>query len=126
MRILIVEPEAEGHHGTYLRWLVAGILARGWDYTIATTRTAAERPLIAPLIRKPEHLAVIATRGDGPTSTRRLALLRQEARAWRSFRDTARAASRRVALDAVLMPYVDYCFHMLALRGSPFGQLPWC
>jgi glycosyltransferase involved in cell wall biosynthesis len=28
-------------------------------------------------------------------------------------------------VDMVIIPYLDYCFHAMALTGSPFGDTPW-
>lgn len=34
-------------------------------------------------------------------------------------------ASKDVRIDFVLLPYLDYCTHALAVAGSPFGATPW-
>jgi glycosyltransferase involved in cell wall biosynthesis len=40
----------------------------------------------------------------------------------RCFRD---AAMKAKGVDLVIIPYLDYCFHAMALTGSPFGDTPW-
>jgi len=52
-------------------------------------------------------------------------LLRREFAYWKSFHETVIDVRRECPLDAVILPYVDYCFYALAILGSPFQELPW-
>jgi glycosyltransferase involved in cell wall biosynthesis len=40
------------------------------------------------------------------------------------FKDLYRAAAATEP-QVVLVPYLDYCLHTIAVRGAPFGGLPW-
>jgi glycosyltransferase involved in cell wall biosynthesis len=55
-----------------------------------------------------------------------LQLARRELAYWRSFKKAVREVCIRYPVDRIILPYVDYCFHSLALFGAPFGGIPWC
>ena len=52
-------------------------------------------------------------------------LVERERRYYALFRDYVRAATEKGDIERVVVPYVDYCAHGIALRGSPFGSIPW-
>jgi glycosyltransferase involved in cell wall biosynthesis len=52
-------------------------------------------------------------------------LIRREFRYWRAFRRAADEVRSKMPIDAVILPYVDYCFYALSILGSPFRGLPW-
>ena len=126
--ILVIEPHDSGHHASYLRWIVEGIVERGWVAVLATTVEALKNPLLSDLqlntgqveIRlMPEHLA------DGTAANSIKALLR-EFRYWRVFRKIVRRELARQPLAAVIFPYLDYCFVVASILGAPSSNLPWC
>jgi len=41
------------------------------------------------------------------------------------MREMFRASTHSWAPDVVFIPYLDYCVHLVALFGSPFGSVPW-
>jgi glycosyltransferase involved in cell wall biosynthesis len=129
MRLLIVEPHDSGHHAHYVRWLVQAAVRKRWNVVIATTSAALSHPLLktiaADFAGVDTHLIEGFPAIDGPES-RALRLLRREFSYWRIFRALAAEMRARSAIDAAVLPYVDYCFHVLSILGSPFGALPWC
>jgi glycosyltransferase involved in cell wall biosynthesis len=44
---------------------------------------------------------------------------------WRLFKRITDEVTSRMPIDAVILPYVDYCFYAIALLGTPFRKLPW-
>lgn len=130
MRILILEPHGSGHHATYLRWIVEGVRARGWSCVVGTTTATLDHPLLKSLSWGRSDgiaLQLLEPRADwaGPVGKK----LQQARREWgylKTFRQAALQMQPRAKLDAVVLPYVDYCFHALALSNSAFGGLPWC
>lgn len=128
MRVLIVEPHATGHHSSYLRWLTQGVTRRGWNAAIVTTPEALAHPSMKATgsdfggvyIHTMEDLSSNRRPGNGAWH-----LLLREFMYWRAFRRAAREVHAKLPVDAVILPYVDYCFHALAILGSPFGGMPW-
>ena len=40
----VIEPYASGHHASYVKWAVGGLLAAGRQVVVVTTAAAAEHP----------------------------------------------------------------------------------
>jgi glycosyltransferase involved in cell wall biosynthesis len=129
MRVLILEPHASGHHASYLRWLVQAAAAKRWSVVIASTRSALSHPSLATLASDfgdvRTHLIADFPVDDGRV-VRAHRLLRREFVYWKAFNRAAAVVRGNVPIDAVILPYVDYCFYALAILGSPFGESPWC
>ena len=127
MRILIVEPHATGHHASYLRWLVQGAVQRRWSVAVATTREALAHPTVAGIADDFHdvriHIMDDVLPRDGPSS--KTQLMRREFEYWKAFKRVAAEVRSTTSVDAAILPYVDYCFHALAILGSPFKELPW-
>jgi glycosyltransferase involved in cell wall biosynthesis len=127
VRILIAEPHTSGHHASYLRWLAQAVRSAGCQVTIATSAAAVEDPALVDLsnchgigIREIPGFDQHEPHGFGP-----LSIIAREFAYWKSFR-RAVAELRETPPDAVILPYIDYCFHAVAAFGSPFQNLPWC
>ena len=129
MRILILEPYASGHHASYVRWLAQAADARGWSVIVATTHASVSHPSLATLEANFRHVRfhVMADLPVGDVrAVRADRLLRREVVYWRAFKRVTADVRRNISIDAVVLPYIDYCFYALAIMGSPFGNLPWC
>ena len=128
MRILIVEPHTSGHHANYLAWLARACRARNWRVAISTTGAAISHPLFAAMESERDSGIEFHTMQDvrltaHPTN---VGLMRREIAYWRLFRAAARAAGAVAGIDAIILPYLDYCYHAMAILGSPFAGCPWC
>lgn len=119
--IVLVEPEAGGHHFLpYLLFLAQMLQARGHPLTLLTTPAAALHPamqrvqqeLRAPLPWHPMRAPVTQAAGT-------LGLLRRQFDYWRSVRDAARTVPERDAVFVLMS--ADAVDRAMALRGSPFG-----
>ena len=129
--LLIVEPHSSGHRGSYLRWLVEGALKQGAEVLVASTTEAQRNPLMADLFDLPGQSVTFVElpRLYEPTATKtpsKIRLLLRELAYYYSFRSMYRTLTRRRTVSGVIVPYVDYCFHVIALLGSPFGSAQWC
>ena len=127
MRILIVEPHADGHHASYLRWLVQAAVQYRWSVTIATTLEALAHTSLAG-IADDFHDVQTYVMKDIPRPDRslsRIGLIQREFAYWKAFKRAAAEVRDTTSVDAAILPYVDYCFHALAILGSPFRELPW-
>ena len=129
MRILIVEPHADGHHASYVRWLLQAMGRRHWTAVIATTAEALAHPSLNSIIAEFGDVGLHIMK-DIPRGGRRargyLWLVRREFAYWREFQRAAQQVSVKMPIDAVILPYVDYCFFALAILRSPFHRHPWC
>jgi glycosyltransferase involved in cell wall biosynthesis len=129
VRILIVEPHASGHHASYLRWLVQAAVRRRWGVVIATTSAALTHPSLTKINSDYSDVQIHVIEDFGGVveqTVRQLRLLRREVRYWKLFKRATTEVRTMVSIDAVILPYVDYCFYALATLGSPFLDLPWC
>lgn len=129
MRILIVEPHATGHHASYLRWLVQAVVGQQWSVVIATTSAALAHPSLATIVADYAGVHTYITEcvpGITEHTVRYFQLLRREIAYWRIFKRAVIEVRTKAPIDAVILPYVDYCFYALAILGSPFQELPWC
>ena len=54
-----------------------------------------------------------------------LSRLRREFEYRKLFRDAAMRAKNSGGIDLIILPYLDYCFHAIALAGDAFGGVPW-
>jgi len=119
--IVLVEPEAGGHHFIpYLLFLAQLLQARGHPLTLITTEAAVAHPamrrlqeeLVAPLRLQMMRAPVRQREGV-------IGLMRRQIDYWRSLRVAARGM---VAPDAVFVVMsADSVDRAIALLGSPFG-----
>lgn len=131
-RAIVLEPFATGHRPTYVSWITDTLLRCDVDVRIVAPRPVLDHPAIASLTDATRggsrpHLVEV----DAPpvSSGRRgaLALWRfeQQMHAW--LADAHRRASGLDdSTDLVVVPYLDYCFHYIAINGSPFRGARWC
>jgi len=128
VRVLVVEPHASGHHASYLRWIVDGIVDRGWTAVVATTAEALRHPVLHHLEASPGsveiHLIADDLSHEGPGGRARILL--REWRYWRLFRRTVTQVSAKAPLTGVILPYLDYLFFASSLLGDPCVAVPWC
>src|ERR1700722_5832989 len=114
MRALILEPHANGHHATYLRWLVQAACSRKWDVAIATTRKALGHPALDALSDEFPNIAIHSINDsvgiNGPAA-RSPVFVRRELAYWISFRQAVAEVQERLPIDFIILPYVDYCFY---------------
>ncbi len=128
MNILVIEPHMEGHHGVWLRWLVQGLVNKGFEVTIATIQASKQHPVV-PLIEAlaTSRVKMLFVPWDKGRSHGygALHLVTMEIRYWRLFKDMFSKVRRGATVDAVFIPYLDYCANAIGLLGSPFGTVPW-
>jgi len=129
MRILIIEPHANGHHSSYLRWLVQAADRRRWDVVIATTADSLSHPTFSALPAEFANIRFHSMQGLNDINlqaSHSLQLLRREWSYWKSIERAVHEIRMVTPLDFIVLPYVDYCFYALALLGTPFRGIPWC
>lgn len=133
MKVLILEPHANGHHGPYLQWMATGLIERGFDLTIVTLPDSLSHPSMEAMDGAAGEdgqgrLRVIAPEFSGFFSMKKGAsarLMVREIGYWRLFKQWYKAHAETVQPDVVFLPYLDYCLYAIGLLGSPFGECPW-
>lgn len=127
-RVLVLEPNATGHHGVYLNWIVRGMLSRGLHVGVVSTGKALSHPSLEDLAHHHGESLTFYTNVTAPASVRRLSsigLVHSELAHWALFRNWYRTVAPRLQPDLVLLPYLDYCLYAVGLLGSPFGSTSW-
>jgi len=128
MRLLIVEPDAEGHHMVlYTRLLLREAVSRGWSVTILTTESGRNHAAFD--IISADHdkalTTIIMPEVIRPTSTGSVALLMSQLKLWNAL---ARASSENrhfSDFDLIYCVTMDFFEKVLSSRGSPFGSRPF-
>lgn len=131
-RVLVLEPHLSGHHGTYLAWMLPGLVERGWSATLVTDEASLAHPAAEPLNRLASEAGgrfriVSAPHGvwmDGERAYK-FGVATRQLRYWRLFKRWYDIYARAGDVDVVLLPYLDYCLYAAGLLGSPFGRCPW-
>lgn len=127
MRLLIVEPDAEGHHMVlYTRLLLREAVSRGWTVTILTTETgrnhAAFDIISADYDRALRTIVMPDVRYE---TTGLVALGASHLRLWKALARAGSANKHFADFDLIYCINLDYFEKALSLRGSPFGSRPF-
>ena len=126
MRVLVLEPHAIGHHASYLRWLVQATERKAWNVVLATTTEALSHPALRTISAEFDHVDIHHIKDAPPPSTGHpLRLFRREVAYRDIFRGALSEVHSKTPVDAIILPYVDYCFYALAILGTPFYGIPW-
>jgi glycosyltransferase involved in cell wall biosynthesis len=130
VRILICEPEANGHHFRYVQSIAAQAIRRGHTPILATTATAQSHRAYSELRAAiPAELMPTVSLDDPMLSFlprfSRWQRMHLQWRSWLSFRRCFRGLPADHRPDFVLLPYFDDLDIAVALAGSPFDGTPW-
>jgi glycosyltransferase involved in cell wall biosynthesis len=129
MHLAIIEPWAEGHHmALHLRAIVAEAVRRGWRLTLLTTVGATYHPAYEVIRREAGPALTTALLPDGVATYHEPRLVRAfalDTRRWRAFRAATTDVFASHAVDAVYVTSLEKTGRMIALRGSPFGGIPF-
>jgi glycosyltransferase involved in cell wall biosynthesis len=127
MRLLIVEPEAEGHHMIlYTRLLVREALRRNWEVAILTTEHGRNHPAFGILIA--DHgsaLQTIEMQEVSRTASGSISLLASQLLYWSALARACTENNRFRDFDLIYCINLDYFEKALSVRGSPFGNRPF-
>src|SRR5215831_6474449 len=127
MRIAIIEPFSAGHRASYVRWLTLAFLNADMNVTIVGGAELLKHPEVANLQMRatpsqPSRCVQIEVTVPPAATKRRgrFAMLRSEFRMRNWFESAYLSAVPVPRNDVVFVPYLDYCFHAIAMLGSPF------
>ena len=128
MRLLIVVPEAKGHHlALYTRLLLREAAGRGWTVTVLTSefgRKHSAFDLIAADHEVPLRTIVMPDVYRSP-NTGSMALFASQVRLWNALRKACRENGQFSDFDLIYFVNLDYFEKALSLLGSPVGNRPF-
>lgn len=128
MHILILEARLSGHHPVYLEKIAAGLINAGHHVTVAIAAQDADHPSISSLSKLFSTSVIVFLIDDTLLSgalSSRLGDAGREIAMHRLYSKIYRQVDNRSKVEHVLLPYLDYCLHAIALLGTPFGTTPW-
>ncbi len=129
LHVALVEPDGGGHHfALHVRAIAAEAVRRGWRITLLTTDVAMRQPAYDIVQRESGAVITTALLPDYTAKRRDPRLLRglaHEARRWRALRAATAAVLVPAAVDAVYVGSLEQTARLFALRGSPFGRIPF-
>ena len=127
MRLLIVEPDAEGHHLVlYTRLIMREAVSRGWTVTLLTTQASLRHAAFDVI--SADHggeLRTIVMPEVDRSNTGSIALFLSQSKLWKTLAKVCAANNRFAEFDLIYCVNLDYFEKALSLRGSPFGGRPF-
>ena len=127
MRLLIVEPDAEGHHLVlYTRLLMREAVSRGWTVTLLTTQASLKHAAFDVI--SADHggeLRTIVMPEVDRSNSGSIALFLSQSKLWKALAKVCAANNRFAEFDLIYCINLDYFEKALSLRGSPFGGRPF-
>lgn len=127
--LLIVEPQAGGHHfQPYLSFVLGALVANGYRPWLMTTARARAHPAMAALDDAAQGQLRSVLMPDPyarPTRGSSLGLMAQQLRYWRAVASGYRALAPELRFGLSLVMGYDSMSRVLALRGSPLGGCPF-
>jgi glycosyltransferase involved in cell wall biosynthesis len=121
MNILFLEPRATGHRMRYLGNLVREALSRGYRVSLGTTAEAQDSQAFQQFVDPDERVNVFLSKASSRRN--RWSLPQSDLYEW--FRSTFAVVQARQQVDLVFVPYLNYIDKLVAIKGSPFGAVPW-
>jgi len=128
MYVLIVEPDASGHHmSPYVQFMVRGAVRRGWKIRLLTTRTSSEHPALKIVENEVEGKLAISFMPEIPrfNGTSIMSLFLYQIKYYRAMARGFRALPADETPDLVYVMFIDAVDKALAVFGSPFGTVPF-
>jgi glycosyltransferase involved in cell wall biosynthesis len=120
MNVVFLEPCSTGHRMRYLGHLVREAASRGHHVTIGTTEEARVSQAFQEFVSASEHPELFLA---PPVGVKRVTPLQAQIYNWCGSTFASIKANR--AVDLVFVPYLNYIEKLIAIKGSPFGGIPW-
>jgi len=128
MEVALFEPEAAGHHmALHVRFILRTAISKGWKIHLVTTERALEHPAYQIVAGESGGKYTVHVMPDQETKTGDGDFKRvsdQFAR-WKAYAEGCRNLTAKAKIDAAYMVNLDQIDMALAVKGSPFGDLPF-
>ena len=128
MKILVIEPNASGHHmALYVRHVGRKIIEKGSELFLLTTQSAIAHRSYNLVKNEFEdkcrvYLMPELCRSKNDTS---LALLYAQIQSWVLLRSAVGKLIGIIKPDVIYVPTLDWIVKAMELLGSPFGSIPF-
>lgn len=127
MKLLIVEPEATGHRmALYVRLVVRAAQSRGWTVSLLTTHLATKHPAFQLVCNEANNQLSIHFM-DFPNCNspkNALSLIKRQYNYYKSLKKAFFSLDKKEIPDLVYISCLDYFDKVMALLGTPFGEVP--
>jgi glycosyltransferase involved in cell wall biosynthesis len=120
MNIVFLEPRATGHRMRYLGHLIREAASRGHRVTIGTTEEAHSAQAFEQFVGAHSTSEIALSPG---ADLNRRSFSQFQIYNW--FRSMLARIKSRQSVDLVFVPYLNYIDKLIAIKGSPFGSVPW-
>jgi hypothetical protein len=126
-RVLILDINPNGHHPTYVRWLLESPLSRSADMILASRAEMFEHPELKACSTKftPHIISVDSSLEKRLSDFTTVGLLRMSWTIGKAYRRAFAQLSKIAPIDFVIVPFVDDCLLGLAAIKVPFAGVPW-
>lgn len=129
MNLLIIEPHCNGHHASYLYWIIREAINRGYHIQLATLENCLTHSLFLNLKQLSNYsrnqLAIFTANMTSNNNNNTWSLMKREWYYYKLFYHFYHQIVKITTPDQVIIPYLDYCFYSTAFLGSPFKKTPW-
>jgi glycosyltransferase involved in cell wall biosynthesis len=128
MKLLVVEPEATGHHmSLYTRLIVEAARRRGWQLHILTTKEAIVHPSFRLVedVAEGELTVHLMSTVKKAKSNGSISLLVNQLEQFIAIYKGFRALPSGVIPDFIYFVNLDHCDKIISLLGSPFANFPF-
>lgn len=120
LKIAIFQPEPDGHHLVYVRYILGPLLAAGHTVTLVTTDRVIESVAFEMIKERFEGQFTTVKMEDVPTpeSAGIREKLKGQFGRWKAYHKAYLSLPKQ---DAIFMVNLDRADHAMAVKGSPFG-----
>jgi len=126
-RVLILDINPNGHHPTYVRWLLESPLSQSANMIVASRPEMFEHPELKACSTKfARHVISVDSSLEKRLSDfTSIGLIRMSWTIGKAYRRAFAQLSKIAPIDFVIVPFVDDCLLGLAAVKVPFGEVPW-
>lgn len=128
MRLLVVEPQASGHHlALYTRHVIRAAVKRGWDVSLMTTEVALAHPAMDLLQSEVDRRLRVHLMQEVPVSgeLRIWAQIKRQMDYYYSMQEAYRRVRKEMGADIIYVINLDLIDKVVGLLGSPFDETPF-
>ncbi len=129
-KILLIEPNFDGHRGLYVTWIAKSLIASGEQVLIGTLETSLAHPTMIQLNQ--QQLAGLEFIVLSPVDFRFSCLMprvntliKRELFFRHVMGEIYRLAVSRYIVKETIVPFLDHCAHAFSLLGAPFADGWW-
>lgn len=123
MKILIVEPEINGHHfAMYVRFLVRGLVKKNISFSILTTKKILKHPVLKIIKKEKKKINFFFLEDlDYPEDKNVLSLIKFQLSNFNKIKKGFESI-KNIKFDHIFLVTIDHIDKVMPFFGSPFGK----